>query len=57
MNDIAASPTATLETCARNARAGGEGMRAADRKTREAHAEWIESALSQRKPSTPPAGN
>jgi hypothetical protein len=40
-------PTAIvdMEACARNARAGGEGMQAANRKTREAHSEWIESAL------------
>jgi hypothetical protein len=37
MNDMTTS-TSNLETCARHARDGGEGMRAADRKTREAPA-------------------
>jgi hypothetical protein len=44
-NPKSVAKTNELATCAHNARTGGEGMRAADRKTREAHVEWIESAL------------
>ena len=37
--------TVDLAQCASNARAGGEGMRAANRKAQEAHGEWIKNAL------------
>jgi hypothetical protein len=37
--------TSDLETYARNARAGVEGMRGADRKMKEAHKQWIDDAL------------